>query len=183
MFKETKIPVLSVTVIEKLICKSYDDIYDLIIKHILVGSYEEVKQAFIALDIVLVYKEKIEPGIEIEEDLINFFKSIRYMDISKSRSVLLHLSQIIDRKLFLSDKYEKVIIQSFKECLDIYEIGINNNINKDYLDTLFNLSNIAKKYYKALINSNLQIPEEMHTLVERFKNSSLNEVKNAWEGL
>lgn len=179
LFKETEISILSIDITERLMNNEYDSIYEMIVKQMMSRSAEDISQAFTALDIVLVYKESNDNNIGIEEELIGFFKSLRYMDISNSRPILLYLSQIIDRKLFLTDKFKRVIIQSFKECLDIYEIAIKD-INKDYLDSIFNLSNLARKYYKALIDNNLEIPDEMYSLMNMFKKSPLNEVKNTW---
>lgn len=182
LFEETEIPILSIETIENLRSKANNDIYETIIKQIMSGTSEEVTQAFTAIDIVLVYKERVGVNIRIEDNLMELFKSLRYMDISKSRSILLHLAQIIDRKLLLRDEHKRVIVGSFTECLDIYEIAVKE-INKDYLDAMFNISRLAKRYYKALINNGMEIPDEMYSLVDRFKKSSLNEVKNIWESV
>lgn len=182
LLKQIGISILSIDIVERLSIQEHDEIYEIIIKQIMSGTDEYISQAFNALDIVLVYKESIGSEIRIEEELIDFFKSLRYMDISKSCSIFLYLSQIIDRKIFLTDKFQRVIIQCFKDCLDIYEVVVKN-INKDYLDAIFNISKLTSKYYKALLSNNFELPEEMYSLINRFKKFPFNDVKNIWEGL
>lgn len=182
LFAETQTTILSIEIIESLRLKRKNSIYELIIRQILSGSAEEVLQAFTALDIVLVYRELIDNDIRIVDELKGLFTALKYMDIRNSSSILLHLPQIIDRKIFLTDEFGSVITQSLKECLDIYEIVIKE-INKNYLDAMFNLSNLTKKYYKALINNKILVPDEIASLVNRFKSSPLNEVRNDWKGV
>lgn len=148
-------------------------------KQIMSGSLDHTSQAFTALDIVVVYKNFKNNDIEIEGELLDLIKSLKYMDVKNSRSILLHLSPIITREMFLTPQFKNVIISSLHECLDIYEIAITD-INKDYLDALFNLSNLANRYYTELQNHQIEIPEEMYQLIDKLRNLPLNEVKNMW---
>ena len=180
LFNEIDIPILSIEIIERLRNKELDNNFEKILKQIMSGSSEEIEQAFTALDIMIVYKESIEDKLNIEGNLEELFKSLKYMDITISCAILPNLSRIIDRKLFLTKEFIKVIVHELTECFDVYEM-IAKGINKDYLDAMFNLSELSKKYYIALIKNDIPIPEEMQFLIQRFLNSTLNEVKNAWE--
>lgn len=180
VFQETNTSILSIDILEKLLSTNWNGAYKNIVKQIMAGSWEYTSQAFTSLDIILVYKEFINDDIEIEEELQELIKSLKYMSIKNSCSILLHLTSIIKRKLFLTDRFRNVIIKAFHECLDIYEIAINE-INKDYLDALFNLSNLVKEYYNQLIKHQIKVPEELSLLIDRLKKSPLNEVKNTWQ--
>ena len=179
IFKETETSVLSISILEKLVSDNWKDVYKDIMKQIMSGSLDSTSQAFTALDIVVVYKNFKNNDIKIEDELLDLIKSLKYMDVKNSRSILLHLSPIITREMFLTSRFKNVIISSLQECLDIYEIAITD-INKDYLDALFNLSSLANRYYDKLIKHQIQIPEEMNQLIDKLRKLPLNEVKNMW---
>ncbi|WP_430787138.1 hypothetical protein VBD025_15655 [Virgibacillus flavescens] len=180
IFNETETSILSISIIEKLIIDNWKDIYKDIIKQIMSGSLDSTSQAFTALDILVVYKDFKNNDIEIEDELLNFIKSLKYMNVKNSRLILLHLSPIITREMFLTSQFKDDISSSLQECLDIYEIAITD-INKDYLDALFNLSKLANRYYDELLNHQIQIPEAMNQLIDKLRKFPLNEVKNMWE--
>lgn len=179
VFQETETSILGINILEKLVSDNWQDIYKDIMKQIMSGSLNHTSQAFTALDIVVVYKNFKNKDIKIEDELLNLIKSLKYMDVRNSRSILLHLSPIITREMFLTSQFKNVIISSLQDCLDIYEIAITD-INKDYLDALFNLSNLANRYYIELQNHQIQIPDEMNQLIDNLRKLPLNEVKNMW---
>lgn len=179
IFKETETSILSISILEELEFDNWKDVYKDIMKQIMSGSLDSTSQAFTALDIVVVYKNFMNNDIKIEDELLDLIKSLKYMDVKNSRSILLHLSSIITREMFLTPQFKNVIISSLQECLDIYEIAIID-INKDYLDALFNLSNLANRYFDELKKHQIQIPEEMNQLIDKLRDLPLNEVKNMW---
>lgn len=179
ILNETEISILSISIIEELISDNWQEAYKDIMKYIMSSSLDSKSQAFTALDIVVVYKIFKNNDIEIEGDLLDLFKALKYMDVKNSRSILLHLSPIITRELFLTSRFKHVIITSLKDCLDIYITAITD-VNKDYLDALFNLSNLTKSYYAKLQSHNIQIPKEMDQLINNLRELPLNEVKNMW---
>ena len=179
VFQETETSILSINILEKLVRDNWNDVYKDIMKQIMSGSLDYISQAFTALDIVVVYKNFKNEDIKIEDELLDLIKSLKYMDVKNSRSILLHLSPIISREMFLTSQFRNVIISSLQECLDIYEIAITD-INKDYTDALFNLSNLANRYYVELQNHQIQIPEGMNQLIDKLRKLPLNEVKNMW---
>ncbi|MGD7043910.1 SIR2 family NAD-dependent protein deacylase [Jeotgalibacillus proteolyticus] len=179
VFNETETSTLCIDIVEKLINDDWKDYYKEIMKKIMSGSIEYTSQAFSALDIVVIYKKYKNEEITIEEELIELIKSLKYMDVKNSRAILLHLPQIITRDMFITSKFRDVIISSLHDCIEIYEVAITD-INKDYLDALFNLSKLAKQYYDKLKNSELVIPKKMNNLMGKIKTLPLNEVKNIW---
>ncbi|MCM3239555.1 SIR2 family protein [Heyndrickxia oleronia] len=179
VFQETETSILCINILEKLVNDNWQDVYKDIMKQIMSGSLDDTSQAFTALDIVVVYKKFKNQDIKIESELLDLIKSLKYMDVKNSRSILFHLSPIITREMFLTSQFKNVIISSLQDCLDIYEIAISD-INKDYLDALFNLSKLAKRYYIELQKHQIQIPEEMNQLIVKLKKLPYNEVKNLW---
>lgn len=179
VFKETETSIFSINIIEKLIIDNWKDIYKEIMKQIMSGVMDSTSQAFTALNILVLYKNLKNNDIKIEDELIDLIKSLKYMNVKNSRSILLHLSTIITREIFLTSQFKNIIISSLQDCLDIYEIAITE-INKDYLDALFNLSNLVKRYYDELKKHHIQIPEEMNQLIDNLRKQPLNEVKNMW---
>lgn len=179
VFQETETSILCINILEKLVSDNWKDVYKDIMKQIMSGSLDHTSQAFTALDIVIVYKNLRNNDIEIEDELLDLIKSLKYMDVKNSRSILLYLSPIITREIFLTSQFKNLIISSLQECLDIYEIAITD-INKDYLDALFNLSNLTNRYYNELKNHQIEIPKELNQLIDKLRKLPLNEVKNMW---
>ncbi|AFA47247.1 SIR2 family NAD-dependent protein deacylase [Acetobacterium woodii] len=181
VFIETETPMLGIETIEKLFNKDYENVFELLSEQIMLGSLEELFQAFIALDIIIIYKENFPNKlINIENDLFIIFKSLKYMDVKICSSIFLCLMQVIDRDLFSRGAFPEIIVQTFVECYDIYEIAIKK-VNKDCLDAIYNLSKLARCYYNTLINNGIKISMKMDSLIEQMKKSPLNEVKNQWE--
>ncbi|WP_456278727.1 SIR2 family NAD-dependent protein deacylase [Bacillus sp. AK128] len=179
VLQETETSILCINILEKLVSDNWLDIYKDIMKQIMSGSLDHTSQAFTALDIVVVYKKYKNKDIKIENELLDLIKSLKYMDVKNSRSILLHISPIITREMFLTSQFKNVIISSLHDCLDIYEIAITD-INKDYLDALFNLSKLANRYYIELQNHQIQIPEEMYQLIDKLRKLPFNEIRNMW---
>lgn len=176
------IPIISLEVFDDLIENKWDNAYKTTMRNIIRGSLDNASQAFTSLEVIIIYKEYINDSIEIDKELKNLIGTLKYMDIKNSKLILIYLQRIITRESFLIPEFNKFLVELLDDCYEIYILTLND-ITKDYLDAIYNLSNLTKVYYDQLKKKEKYVGSELLNLIEKLKKSTLLEVRNTWENI
>src|SRR5690625_223101 len=182
LLKDINIPIISLETFDELINNNWDKAYKTIMRQIISGSLDYVSQAFISLEMIIIYKEWIEDSIEVNKELENLILALKYIDVKNSKNILIYLRRIVVREIFLNTEFNKLLAESLGECYEIYTL-LNDEITKDHLDAIYNLSNLTKAYYNQLKKQDKTVGFELSKLIKKLKNSSLLEVSNIWNDI
>src|SRR5699024_11578540 len=110
----------------ELINNNMNKDYKTIMRQIISKSLDYVSQAFISLEMIIIYKEWIEDSIEVNKELENLILALKYIDVKNSKNILIYLSRIVVREIFLNIVFKYLLVVLYCECLDIYSLYITH---------------------------------------------------------
>ncbi|PKM51704.1 MAG: hypothetical protein CVV02_05420 [Firmicutes bacterium HGW-Firmicutes-7] len=182
IFEDENIPNLSLLVANKLVNADINSVFSSIVAQVMSVSSDDIRQAFISLDILLVYSKYVGSILDFQKNFVELISSIKYMDISHSRKILIHLSQIIERELFMNDEFAELIASELTNCFNIFN-RVVNGVNKEFLEASYNLSKLSKKYYVSLKNNDVTIPDGFLKLISIIKESNDCDIGRIWKNI
>ena len=181
LLREYEIPLIPLETIKKIIKGQMNlEEVEKILCSINIDDAEEASQIGHAVEIILVVMENEKSDDWVVNKILELIKAVKYMDISNSRKVIRGLLQFIDKTSLLDEYSRNTIIKAFVDCFEKFDIA-NNEIDKDLLDAMYILSIVSNKYYKSLVESKIEIPDDFKCLVNKLKESKMKEVKYMWE--
>lgn len=148
-------------------------------KMILGGDEKEFSTAFTMLyGAVQILHNKNEES-SLDDLIIQFIHRIPYLEMRIGKRIMLELHSVLRRKIFLNKENIKYVTNMLKLCYEIFKQAKEEHM-KDGLDGMYNVSNLAKAYYKFLKENSIKIGRDFEALIRDFKECKLNEIKFNW---
>ncbi len=148
-------------------------------KMILGGDEKEISTAFTMLYGVVQILQSKDEEVTIDELIIQFIQRMPYLELRIGKRIMLELHNVLRRKIFLDKENKKYVVNMLKSCYEIFKKAKEDRM-KDGLDGMYNVSNLAKTYYKFLKENSIEIGSDFETLIGNFKDCKLNEIKFNW---
>lgn len=152
------------------------DVSSLIKRKMLSGKNLNIKEAARLMLLYLLFEENNKEVTDMIDDIL---LSLEYVDLDVINKVVPQLTYIITNKHYIVNHNQRKLIHIFKYCLDLCN-EIDDDRKKISFDCLYNISELIRSYYDALLQNGITIKESLYDLIEDLKSVELNEVRNKW---
>lgn len=169
--------IIDVSTLEKEI-ESVEFLSDsnLIKRKMLSGNNLNIKEAVRLMLLYLLFDENKKEVADMIDDVL---LSLEYFDLKVINKIVPQLTFVVTNKHYIVNHNQEQLIHILKYCFDLCnEIG--DDRRKTSFDCLYNISELTRSYYNALLQNNITIKESLYNLIEDLKSIELNEVRNKW---
>ena len=159
--------------------KNTNDIFKIVKKKLYSGEQGNILASTrIILSILLFYEDKNE----ICDYIQDIFDSLEYADVCISNKVISSMSLITTSQIYITTHNQNKFVNILLNCIN-RSYKVYTEKRKENFDLLYTISNLTRNYYDSLIKNDIPLSKELSELIEKFKSSKLNEIKNKWYNL
>lgn len=147
---------------------------------VLSKNKKNYSNAFVGIRCLLFHLEnKGERNIDIDSSFEKFMGSIKYLDVEYAKSIWIQFASLMMQDYFNDAKAQRYISSAIRKCIELYREPAEKG-QKFYMDGLYNCINALHSYCNCILDSHIEIVQELEKCVEEAKDIDNYEIKNIW---
>ena len=153
-----------------------EKIFSIIKKKMFTGNQGNIRTSSRLILSYLIFK-KDESVCDVVQDILEL---LGVSDIRMSSKIITSLNYVFSNDFFLHNHDQNRVIEAFKNSIEHCK---EYEETKETFDYLYNISDLAFRYYKNLNTNRISIDKSFKDLIDILEKHKLNEIKNKWKDL